>query len=383
MPGWFGQSREPIGIDFGSHSIRMMQLRTAQGDGPFVATAAARHELPADLPAAGEDRAKAIGKIIAQMLSSGPFVGKRVVTSLPSSAIQYKNLRLPRMPADEIKSAVEWEASDRLNLGADKAAVQFFDAGEVRQGDDIRQEVILLAATHKAVDEHMLALSTAGLEPIAVECVPSALARCLSTGTELDPDAAAQVVIDFGYAATKALIVRNGRVVFFKNIEVGAQALDRAVAEKLAIDLADACELRRKDRGVVPQASDVSPAVDTTNATDRDGAIRRAVYDAMRESITELAREIGLCLRYYSVTFRGRRPESALLIGGEAYDLRLPGLLSGEAGVEVATGDPLTRVDCSAVEKVLGESHCEWGVAAGLAMRSEARSAATRKRGAA
>jgi hypothetical protein len=52
------------------------------------------------------------------------------------------------------------------------------------------------------------------------------------------------------------------------------------------------------------------------------------VFDATRSTMEELGREIGLCLRYYSVTFRGQRPNKLRLLGGEAADPMLLGVLN-------------------------------------------------------
>ncbi|NJL31936.1 MAG: hypothetical protein HC898_10050 [Phycisphaerales bacterium] len=103
--------------------IRALQL-ARRGDG-YRVMAAAGALLPADIPAAGKDRDKVIEQTLRQVLDQGEFFGKQVVSCLPAHLVQYKNLRLPRMPREELTAAVEWEARDRLQLGNDQAVVQF------------------------------------------------------------------------------------------------------------------------------------------------------------------------------------------------------------------------------------------------------------------
>jgi len=371
----FAHARTPIGVDFGAHSIKMLQLECRNGK--YVAVAAACEPIGADLPSGTEVCRAALIQIIRKMLGDSRFAGIATVSCLPSSAIQYKNIRLPRMPAEELRAAVEWEATDRLHLSPDKTRVQYFDAGEVRQGEELRAEVILLAASVPHIDEQTGVLTGAGLSPQCVESVPSALARAirLSQTNNMDEDGI-QVVLDVGYSSSKALIVRNGRVMFFKSIEIGGKTLDEGVGQRLGLPIAEAAALRRRLQAtdvVEPQTSQDQPLFGDA----RRETIERAVYESLRSAVNELGRELSLCLRYFSVTFRGRRPETVLLVGGEAYEAQLPRLLADCAGIAVEPLNLGQLVDFSRVCDIVGarDRWCEWGVAAGLAMWQPGRSA--------
>jgi len=295
----FKSHRLPIGIDFGERTTRLIQL-APKGDG-FDVVAAAAFPTP-DLEAS--NRNESLSQLIQEALSSHSFVGKRVVSSLPASAVQYKNIRLPQMPADELRSAVEWEAKDRLTQS--DHSIQFFDAGDVRHGEETRREVILLAAENKLIEEHMAVLTQAGLTPTAIDAAPGALARCLSPQPIQEVSEQTQVLIDMGYASTKVLLVRNGRVVFFKLIPFGGRRLDETVAQHLSMPLVDAAEVRFR-MAASEEAPDDKPLFGTT----RKETVNRAIFEATRSTVEELSKEIGLCLRYFSVTFRGRRPDAA------------------------------------------------------------------------
>lgn len=350
---WLNPPRCPIGIDVGTHSVRMMQV-SREGD-HLAVIAAARAALSGEANGFGDAFHQQVAGAIRRMIDAGRFVGNTVVSCLPAPVMHCKNLRLPKMPPDELPEAVRWEANDRLHLG-EPAFTQFIDAGVVRQGEEERQEVILLAATNTVIDQHARALIAAGLVPMAIDAIPAALARCVGRH---DAERV-QVVIDVGYAQSKVLICRGDTVLFYKQIDVGGRTLDRAVAEKLDLPAREAAELRRA-------------------AAQRDEQVRRSVDEAVRPRLIDLAREIGLCLRYYSVTFRGQRPDTALLLGGEAHDTSLAQLISEGAAIGVEQGDPLAGVDLTGAGD-LGD-HADWAVALGLALRPLAKAAG--KRGAA
>ena len=97
------------------------------------------------------------------------------------------------------------------------------------------------------------------------------------------------------------------------------------------------------------------------------------MLDAIRPAVTQLAKEISLCVRYCSVTFRGLRPEKVTLTGGEAYDPALVELLREHLDAEILVGRPLQGLDVSNVD--LGADRrgvlTEWAVCAGLAARGQ------------
>lgn len=359
--GWQENRHGPIGLDLGARTLRLLQLeRVGQG---FRVAACASQTLPAELPQ-GPALVPTLTPILKQLLKSAPFKGKSVVGCIPSSGMQCKSLRLPPMPPSELASAVEWEAADRLRLTPDSASVRFFDAGEVRQGDEARREIVALAVSNEAIQTHLDLLLAAGLEPLAIDAAPAALARslCRAQQDRRDEDAASAVA-EIGYSGTRVIIARNGRVIFFKIIDIGGKAFDKAAAEFLRLSPAEAFEARRKP-------------VETRSDDDKEGddqqrsaaPVERAVHESVRGPATELGKEIALCLRYHSVTFRGRKPETLMLAGGEAQP-RLAQVLAHEAGVSIEMAQPLTGIDPGNSGLNAAEPHAQWSLSMGLAMR--------------
>lgn len=366
FPGKTNGSRGPIGIDLGGRCVKLMQLD--RRGGRLEATAAHSVALPPDTDVADPaDYAAAAGEAIKRSLSTGGFRGRSVVASLPAASVRVKSLRMPVMEHVALSQAVEAEASGRLQLGHDPHVLQHLIAGEVRQGDEVQQEVVMLAAPLAMVEAIASMLESLKLQPLAIDLGAAALARCVALQ---DADGPAEgpevrVAVDLGHSATQVLIVREGRLVFYKSIPLGGRDMDRAVAEQLGSPVEEIIELRHR----VPS--------DGEGVTLMPGHVQRALIDAARPTLSELGREIGLCLRYYSVTFRGSRPARAMLLGGESRHAWLPPMLGEHAGIEVVATDPLEGVDLSAVSSAIpGPEHAAaWGVAAGLSLRTQTQEA--------
>jgi type IV pilus assembly protein PilM len=169
------------------------------------------------------------------------------------------------------------------------------------------------------------------------------------------------VLLDLGARRSQVVIGKGREISFYKPVEVGAVHLHDAVARKLEITLEEARALRRR---LIESASDQQESRSTPDA------VRQAVHDATRGTIEELAKEISLCLRYYSVTFRGQRPARVRVVGGEATDPHVLGILSEALPISVEAGQPLVSVNTAAMTQA-DRRGCmgEWAVAFGLGLK--------------
>ncbi|MEM6506861.1 MAG: hypothetical protein AAF711_15590, partial [Planctomycetota bacterium] len=113
-------------------------------------------------------------RAIGTALRRGKFAGKLAVSALPAELLRYKTLRMPPMPEEDMAQAVAWEAAERFQL-TDDQSLQHYRAGQVNQGNEKREEIILLAAENHAVYDHAMAVKQAGLQPIAIDATAAAL----------------------------------------------------------------------------------------------------------------------------------------------------------------------------------------------------------------
>ena len=356
--GLFNKTQWPIGLEFASHAMRAFQLAWEERRWKVVGAATAA--FPDEMPADEAERQDVLLSLLEGMLASGQFQGNQVVSCLQPSEMQYKNLRIPPMPASELMQAVRWEATDRLKIDAGHE-VQFFDAGEVRQAEETRREILLLAAPTRAIEQHVALIQKAGLAPIAIDAAPAALGRWAAA---MDPDPeASQCVLDIDVDSSGVLIARQGRVLFYKPIEIGTANVDEAIAGHLNVSLSDARDLRR------------SRALRMGDESAHDGIpnqkqVDNAISDALRGPLMELSREIALCLRYYGVTFRGRRPEALQVVGELAHEPLLNELLPSSAGLSVAADASRSVLNWPDALHGAAVQGPVFALAAGLSMRS-------------
>ena len=371
----------PIALDMGSDSIKMLQMHRV---GQIVSVCACgRWRFPESVsgdPAAARELAVAA---VHDMLHNGNFRGHRVISCLSSGQLSIKNIRLPHMPEHELGQAVMWEAKERFSFDITTDQLAYLNAGRIRQGGEVRDEIIMLATPGEAVQDHLTLLDEMGLSAEHIDAEPIALFRVFERFLRRrDDEQAVSVVIDIGLGSTRVVVARGRQVVFVKSIDIGGRKFIEAVAKRLNITKEEAAELRmRVMREYDPRAEQVESSTEEEQSdqskpkpldgNEQSDSVRWTLRDAIRGDVEALAREISLCLRYCSVTFRGLRPKHITVTGGEAYDPDLLELLGDNLTMQCAVGRPLRGIDVSAVD--LGADRRgmlnEWAVCAGLALR--------------
>lgn len=351
----------PIGIDVGGASLKMLQL-VDEGGAPSVATAA-HYVIPSGVEGA-VPREVLIQRAIADALRRHPFHGRAVVSALGIRDFQMKSVRMPRMPASDLASAVKFEAQDRFDLDPETSQYRFITAGEVRHGNELKEEVIVFAVPDDVVQARLDLLEFCKLRPAAIDITPCAVARSFFRYLRRAEDAhAVNVFMDVGLCGACIAIARGTELMFLKVIEVGGRHFNSAVAESLNISAEEAAELRLR----LMQGSQGRRAADKQAVQDE---VRTTVSNAIRPLVERLARDVQLCLRYFSVTFRGQRPESLTFVGGEAHEPMLGAIIGEAVDVPCTIGHPLRGI--SRVSLIGGSDtrtfQPAWAVACGLAM---------------
>ncbi len=348
MVGWNGFQRcGPLGVDSVAQSVKLLQL---SADRTRV-TDAARWDLVPPDPQNPEGHEEQLVRAILRAREGRRFRGQSAVFCLHGADLVVQNIRVAPASGEELRKLVLAEAAGRLPFPSSEAEVRFVEVGDVRQGEALRREVILLACHRPALERRVAQRSR--LRPVAIDVEPSAILRCYSRLFRREQDQQqAMMFVNVGASNTLAVIARGAHPMFVKYIELGGRHLDQAVAQHLRMNLADAAALRRHNGD--------------RRADQRDPEITRSIAESVRPVLDRLINELSMCVRYYSVTFRGQPLGRVVLGGGEANEA-LVERLAQRLDFPCELGDPLRSY-----EKPRGAGRAsQWAVAAGLALRDD------------
>ncbi|HZZ28618.1 MAG TPA: pilus assembly protein PilM [Pirellulales bacterium] len=347
----------PIGIDIGSRSIKLLQLnadRTRVLD-------AARRDLSSSTSTGGTtdasgnaeqpNRTAELTAALRTAREGRSFRGREAVICLGARELFVQNVRLPKAAPEETARLLEQEAASRLPFPYAETESRFLEAADVRQGEAIKREVILLACHRPALEEILEAVEAAGLKPIAVDAEPLALLRCYSWQFRRDEDRQQRTMfVHMGATSAAVIIARGTEPLFIKYIDIGGQHLDEVVAAHLKMDLPAAAALRRHNGD--------------RRSGQQDPEIARSIVESTRPVIERLANELAMCVRYHSVTFRGQ-PISRLIVGGGEAAPSLVEELTARLDLKCELGDPLRSFELAIQTGRRGQ----WDLAVGMALR--------------
>jgi type IV pilus assembly protein PilM len=366
----------PIGLDIGHNSIKMIQLMV---NGEQLSVIAAQkvhidHNISDEL-----EKSRFIISAIKRMLTEGHFHGNNVISSLPNDGLEITSLRLAETQSDVIEQALRKEVVQRFGLDPDEDAMQYVIAGNVHQGDEIKNELILFAAANETIKSHIELLEQAGLKPVSIDTIPCALFRSFERSLRRQEDRERTVVfVDVGNQYTTVVFGRGGEISFVKQIPVGGEKFNEEIALKVGVEISEAEMLRealQMEKSLSTPKNDMLEQPADGNEQKLDASTRQAIVDAVSTVAEELTREISLCLRYYTVTFRGKRVEQAFFAGGGAYEYILLDVLKRQLAVEIEVAQPLKGFDRSRERENLKFDSdrrgllCEWAVAVGLSLK--------------
>src|SRR5580698_9876220 len=114
---------QPIGLDIGHDSIKMMQLEV-RGQ-KLAVKAAAKHTLDAETRASTDLVMTTAVDAIRRMVQYREFSGREVIVALPREILHVKNLRLPQMPANDLAAAVKFEARNIFPFETNDAQIEY------------------------------------------------------------------------------------------------------------------------------------------------------------------------------------------------------------------------------------------------------------------
>ena len=248
-------SKTSIGLDIGSHSIKMVELKHSS-KGVFLTNFAVK-ELP--LQARGEKKsAGVIAQEVKKLFDEQNVKPRKVTVGASGSQVAVRRINLPLMPKKELKEAARWEARKFVPFPLEKTIVGFQVLGEIAQAGARKLDLMVAAAEGGFIENQLAIVKQAGLEPVGIATIPDALWHCMQALS--GPRKGDCILIDIGATKTSINIVKDSRLQFTREITTAGNELTMAIQEAAtleggALDFVEAEEIKKKYG--IPQKEDV------------------------------------------------------------------------------------------------------------------------------
>lgn len=387
--GMFSGQQSPIAIDFGSSSIKMLQVNP--GSRPELVSAV---ELPIPDNCREEPRLLMdfLHRELPKAVAGARFKGKRAVAVIPSaqSLIQHMQLMVP--DGAKIEDLAKTELQVTRGYAPDRVVVRTIDVADVHRGGQHRREVICLAIARDLVMRYISLLKKCKLDVVGVHTEVMSMVRAFDHVNRRDEDAnIVTLYADLGWSGTKVAITHGQQIVFARHIAIGGRSFDEHIAATLHCDAATARGHRLALEGgeqvaaTSPGRGSTTPegmailgsalqqgSSDATESQPQPEAAavateRRTGGEPMEyqrqllpgspsselanvdqsELLDTITDELNMCLRYHRGLFADRTIDRVIFVGGEARQSWLCQHLVRELRLPARLGDPLARLATS------------------------------------
>ena len=350
-----GDKNQALGVDIGSSSIKVVQLKKKGGRavletygvislGPYGGTS---------VGALTSLKTEDIARALKDVMKESNVTTKSSILSIPSLASLIFLVTLPgTVKESELENIIPIEARKYIPVPISEVTLDWFvipNEDEMQENDSPsnikrNREVLVVAIHNETLTQYREILKQTGLESDAFEM--EIFSNIRSTfNNELAPF----LIVDFGASKTKVSIVESGVVKVFHVVNRGSHDISRNISQALGMTFEEAEKLKRMvglDASVNPEAEKI-----------------------IRLAVNYIFTDINSIVFAYQKKYN-KNISKVFLSGGGSL---LKGLLEAAREnfrVEVFYSNPFSKTEAPAfLEPVLENSGPEFAVAVGLALR--------------
>lgn len=397
----FQDKFSPIAIDFGTASVKLLQL--GPGEKPEI-LAAAEIAIPENARGDRDQTHAYLDEVVPGVLTKGGFRGKKAVISVPSPRTLVQHLALAPVEGTTMDQIVRTQLATQYGGTPDGFVCRVHEVeGAAREGQNLK-ELLCFAAARDTVIRFVEMLGKAKFEVVGVlDGMQAAVQAFDHVNQRRDDHRITNLYVDLGFGGTGFAIAHGPDLVFARHVPIGGMQLDKKIARTLSLDVQNARTQRiglggtprRRSAEAGPEGQAILNQAAKAAAADATGGTatateRRSRADApttallpaddppdeeierlgANEIIDALQEELAMSLRYHAARFPGRRVDRAIVVGGEARQTWLTRRVLQRARLVAQLGDPLARCRKAKGASISGfdldDPQPGWAVACGL-----------------
>jgi len=340
------KSKSVIGVDIGTHSIKLVELGGSASNPTVVAWGIA--ELP---NGAFSENAIANADLVADALNTllvkAGAKGDTVAVAVSSSHAITKVLGMPiDISESELEEQISIEALHFIPYPIDEVNIDFEVIGKSTINDQ-ENDVLLVACRRSIVDDYIDLIESSNLNLEYIDIDTFALERVYRSQNSLASNSDQPVaVFDIGSSSSHLMVVDHERVLYSRHQNFGASQLTKLV---------------RKEYGV-----NVEEAEDILNSTQPPGDF----IGAVQEPFTEMLRqEVSRALQFFYSSSSYSNIDSIVLTGGCSGMSGLAGDLEVKMRAKVSVLNAISNARVKSNRAMIAEVSPSLSIAYGLSLR--------------
>jgi type IV pilus assembly protein PilM len=358
----FGKSKSNsvVGVDIGSSSIKVVQLKRKSGKA-ILETYGELALGPYGNVEIGQATNLPVETVIVALSDLMKEKEVNITTNQVGIAIPFASslmtlIEMPLLSYKQLSSMIPIEARKYIPVPISEVTLDWSivpredtrPGGEEKEKgvpEKVEQTDVLLVAIHnETIAKYQEIVRKTALDSTFFEIEIFSTMRAV-----LEQDPAPVMIVDMGAATTKLYIVERGIVRTSHTVNRGAQDVTTMIAKSLGISVKDA-EIMKRGVGAVPQ----------------DGV---DIQDIIHLSLDYVFSEANQVILSYQRKYN-KALSKVVLVGGGSALRGIADLAQKNFQIAVEAGNPFVKTEAPAfLEKILKETGPEFAVAVGLALR--------------
>jgi len=343
----FMKSREIVGIDIGSSSVKLVQLDEQKGS--FQLKNAGILPLPSE---AIVDNSlmdtTTIVETIKSLVKSLDIKAKDAVCSISGNSVIIRKITLPAMTPEELEDQIAWEAEQYIPFDINDVNLDFeiLDSDLAASG---KMTVLLVASKKEIINEYAAVFNESGLKLVVVDVDSFAIQNIYELNYDTAPGDVVALV-NIGASIMNLNVVKDGISLFTRDVQMGGNLYTEEIQRQFSLSGQDA--ERIKVTLDYPDKERLKETIARINET--------------------LSIEINRSLDFYNSSAEDQKITKVYLSGGCSKVAMLAEAVSQRLGLAVELLNPLQKITYN--EKNFDPEYLQEigplvAVAAGLAMR--------------
>ena len=315
----FSKKKEVIGIDIGSSSVKLVQLKDLKGS--FQLLNAGIVPLP---PEAIVDNTlmdtSAIVNAINSLVTSLGVKVKDVACSISGNSVIIRKISLPVMPAEDLEDQIAWEAEQYIPFDINDVNMDF----QILSPDSVdpsKMNVLLVASKKDIINDYVAVFNEAGMVLSVVDVDSFAVQNTFELNHNTGPNDVV-ALINVGASVMNINVVRDGISLFTRDVQMGGNLYTEEIQKQLGVS------------GVEAESMKIM-ASETNNIQLLD------VITKVNETITQ---EIRRSLDFYNSTASDDRISKVFVSGGCSKGYNLIRAVSEKVDLPVELINPFANL---------------------------------------
>ncbi|WP_054693914.1 type IV pilus biogenesis protein PilM [Geotalea toluenoxydans] len=314
----FLPEKDVVGIDIGSSSIKLIQLKSQKG--MYQLQNVGLIPLPAEAIVDNTlmDSASVV-EGVKTLLASLKITAKEAACSISGNSVIIRKISLPVMPTEELEEQIHWEAEQYIPFDINDVNIDF----QIIAPDDIdssKMNVLLVASKKDIINDYLAVFTEAGLKLTIVDVDSFAVQNAFELNYDPDPDNVIALV-NIGASVMNMNIVKDGISLFTRDVQLGGSLYNEEIQKHFGVNNEEAERIKVSESSTDNRLKDI-----LTRANDT------------------LAIEMRRSLDFYNSTAGEGKISKVYLSGGGAKSAMLAETVSQKLAIPVEILNPFAKV---------------------------------------